>query len=398
MNTKWNAHGQLFFLLVVLSLLISSCAKATTTPENITQPPPTSVPVQPTTPPTSTTAPVQPTLPPPPTTAPTTASAEVKGDINVVTWAGYDGTDFTDPFNAKYPDATLIFTLITTEDEIFTKLQAGFPADVILPTSVKLYVDNNLVQPIDTSRIEAWNSIPDPLKNKGLINGKYYMVPFDWSYCSILVRTDKVKTMPTSWADLWNPEYKGHVAIYDGGDAAVVYTSLAFGYDPYNLTDEQFQAVKQKLIELKPNLLMYWSDPYAMQQSVTDGDLWVVGGAWVEAYIALKQAGIPVDYINPKEGRTAWVGGHMIPTNAKNVDGAYAYINSVTSPDVQKVLGTWGFGMGNFDTIPLLDPTIVKLMSLDDITMLDRTFVFKDVSVAELQKENNMWSEVKSAP
>ncbi len=394
MKAKWNSLRSLLFLLVVLSLLIPSCSKATTTSEIITPPTSTTAPVQPTSPPTPTKEPILPTSPP----IPTTAAAGVSGDVNVVTWAGYDGPDFTDPFYANYPDATLIFSLITSEDEIFTKLQTGFPADVILPTAVKLFVDNNLVQPIDTSRIEAWSSIPDRLKDKGLIDGKYYMVPFDWSYCSILVRTDKVTTMPTSWADLWNPEYKGHVAIYDGGDAAVVYTSLAFGYDPYNLTDEQFQAVKQKLIELKPNLLMYWSDPYAMQQSVSDGDLWVVGGAWVEAYIALSQAGVPVAYIEPKEGRTAWVGGHMIPTNATNVDGAYAYINNMTSPKVQTILGTWGFGMGNFDTIPLIDPKIVKLMNLDDLSMLDRTFVFQDVSIGTLQEENTMWSEVKSAP
>jgi spermidine/putrescine-binding protein len=395
MKAKWISLRSLFLLVVTFSLLLPACGTATQTPEVTTPPTPTTAPAQPTTPP-PTAAPALPTSPPEPTA--TLPPAMVEGDINVVTWAGYDGTDFTDPFYAKYPDATLIFSLITSEDEIFTKLQGGFPADVILPTAVELYVDNNLVLPIDTSRIEAWSSIPDRLKDKGLIDGKYYMVPFDWSYCSILVRTDKVTNIPTSWADLWNPEYKGHVAIYDDGNAALVYTSLAFGYDPYNLTDEQFQAVKQKLIELKPNLLTYWSDPYAMQQSVSDGDLWVVGGAWVEAYIALSQAGVPVEYINPKEGRTAWVGGHMISVNAKNIDGAYAYINSMTSPEVQAILGTWGFGMGNFDTIPLLDPNIVKLMSLDDLTMLDRTFVFQDVSVDELKKENTMWSEVKASP
>ncbi len=396
MKAKWNSVRTIFLLVAILSLLLPSCGKVTTTPELTNPPTPTTALAQPTTPPTSTTAPILPTSPPEPTA--TIPSAIVEGDVNVVTWAGYDGADFTDPFYAKYPDATLIFSLITTEDEIFTKLQTGFPADVILPTAVKLYVDNNLVQPIDPSRIEAWSSIPDALKNKGLIDGNYYMVPYDWSYCSLLVRTDKVTTMPTSWADLWNPEYKGHVAIYDGGDAAVVYTSLAFGYDPYNLTEEQFQAVKQKLIELKPNLLMYWSDPYAMQQSVSDGDLWVVGGAWVEAYVALAQAGVPVAYIEPKEGRTAWVGGHMIPANAQNLDGAYAYINIMTSPEVQAALGAWGFGMGNFDAIPLIDPNIVKLMSLDDLTMLDRTFVFQDISIEELQKENTMWSEVKASP
>jgi spermidine/putrescine-binding protein len=396
MKAKWITLRSLLFLVITLSLLLPACSNVTSTPELTIPPTPTTAAAKPTTPPTPTTAPAKPTTPPESTA--TLPPAKVQGDINVVTWAGYDGASFTDPFYAKYPDANLVFSLITSEDEIFTKLQGGFPADVVLPTGVKLYVDNNLVQPIDTSRVEAWSSIPDRLKEKGLINGKYYMVPYDWSYCSVLVRTDKVTNVPTSWADLWDPAYKGHVAIYDGADAAVVYTSLALGYDPYNLTDEQFQAVKQKLIELKPNLLMYWLDPYAMQQSVSDGDLWVVGGAWVEAYIALSQAGTPVEYINPTEGRTLWVGGHMIPTNAENIDGAYAYINMVTSPAVQSVLGTWGFGMGNFDTIPLLDPNIVKLMSLDDLTMLDRTFVFQDVSIDTLKKWNTMWSEVKASP
>ena len=381
-----NKNHIIFRSLVAVSLatmiLFSACGSATTTPAPTAPPVPT-VPPAPTTPPQPTE-----TLPP----------AKVEGDLNVVTWAGYDSAPFTDPFYAKYPDVTINFSLIASDAEQFTKIQTGFQADVINPVWTKLYMENNLVQPIDTSRIESWSSIPDALKVKGQLNGVQYFVPFDWSYCSILVRTDKVTTMPTSWLDLWNPEYKGHVAITDGAEGGIVYTSMALGYDPYNLTDAQFAAVKQKMIDLKPNLLMYWADPYAMVQSVADGDLWVVGGAWASSYVMLKAQNVPVEYIEPKEGRAMWVGFLGITANSQNVDAAYAYANNQLSPAVQANVGGWGLGVANFDTIPLLDKNLVTQMGMDDISLLNRTKMLQDLSLATLDKWNAMFLEVKAAP
>jgi spermidine/putrescine-binding protein len=369
---------------MALALLLPACASATpTSPPEATNPPEPTSPPQPTE--------VLATEPPPP--------PKLEGDVNVVTWAGYDGAGFTDPFYAQYPDVTLNFSLITSDNELFTKIQSGYQADAICSVWEKLYIENDLLQPIDTSRLTNWDSIPEALSKNGVFLGQQYFVPFDWSYVSILVRTDKVTTMPTKWADLWNPEYKGHVAIIDSSQGAAVYTAWALGIDPYNTTTEQDAQIEQKLLELKPNLLTYWADPYAMMQMVTDGDLWVVGGAWASSFTRLKNEGIPVEYIVPEDGgRGMWIGYFSIPKTAENLDNAYAYIDYMISPVAQAVVGGWGLGMSNFDAVSLLDPALVKLMGMDDLSILERTRFLEDVNMSQLKIWNAMWSRVKAAP
>jgi putative spermidine/putrescine transport system substrate-binding protein len=57
-------------------------------------------------------------------------------------------------------------------------------------------------------KVSTWDSIPDTAKDAdGAWYGDYYGV------MSLIVNTDMVKTMPTDWADLMKPEYKGAVAL-----------------------------------------------------------------------------------------------------------------------------------------------------------------------------------------
>lgn len=324
-------------------------------------------------------------------------SATPAGDLNVYTWAGYDTPDFNQGFYDQYPDVNVEFSYMASDDEAFAKMNTGGAADVILPVWHDVYVEAGLMQPLDTSRLTVWDSIPDKLKEKGNIDGVQYFAPFDWGYSCILLRTDKVATPPQKYTDLWSAEYAGHLSIYDAPEEAWMVSAFALGLDPYNVPADQEAALKQKLIELKPNLLTFWSDPYEMADMVRSGDLWVVIGAWTSEYIMLMNEGVPVDYVCLEEANPIWMGGIGIPKTAKNVDAAYAYIDAFLAPKPQSMLGAWGFGMANKDAIPLVDPNIVKMLGLDDLSTLDRTFIMRDINMDTVQKWAALWSEVKAA-
>jgi hypothetical protein len=68
------------------------------------------------------------------------------------------------------------------------------------------------------------------------------------------------------------------------------------------------------------------------------------------------------------------------------------------SPVAQAVVGGWGLGMSNFDAVSLLDPALVKLMGMDDLSILERTRFLEDVNMSQLKIWNAMWSRVKAAP
>jgi hypothetical protein len=52
------------------------------------------------------------------------------------------------------------------------------------------YVSRGLVQPWDTSLLPSFKQLNPYLVSKGQMNGKQYMIPWDWGYGSLSYRTD----------------------------------------------------------------------------------------------------------------------------------------------------------------------------------------------------------------
>jgi spermidine/putrescine transport system substrate-binding protein len=394
MQLQWKVLYRWGIVFLIGAVLASACSAAATTqpaqPTVVQQPPATNQPTA--------TGEQSTSVPPAASEAPLSTE---KGNLVVLEWSGYELPEFWEPFAQQYPNVKVDFSFFAEDAEALAKVQSGFEADVIHPCSswVKQYAENGLIQPIDPSRLKNWSGITPQLADQGKVDGVQYLVPWDWGYETVLVRTDKVKTTPTSWNDLWNSEYAGHVSLYDSGESAWLDASLALGLDPYNTTLEQNQAIKQKLLDLKPNLLNYWSDFTEITQLVASGDVWVAGNVWPDAYLNLLKEGVPVVYTEPKEGRLGYVCGYVISSKTQNLDLAYAYIDAAIAPQSMANLSNeYGYGAANKNALPLTDPQTVKELQLDQPDIMSRTFFYQPLNDQQRQLFTSTWSEVKAAP
>lgn len=351
-------------------------------------------------------APATPTNPPAPTaqTEPTqTAPTPETGSLTLLEWSGYELPEFWQAFADAHPQIAPDYSFFAEDAEAYAKMQTGFQTDIVHPCSSwwGLYADSGLVQPIDTSRLKNWSGIVERLAQEGQFNGKQYFVPWDWGYESILVRADKVKEVPDSWADLWDPQYAGHVALWDSGESNHAMTALALGFDHLRTTPEQDEQIKQKLIEIKPNLVTYWADYTEAVQLAVSGDAWLISNAWPDAYKLALDEGLDPEslvYIEPKEGRLGWLCGYGISSKAQNVDLAYEYIDAAISPEAMAALANeYAYGAANLDALPLIDPDFIKLMQLDDPDVFDRTVFLGVLSQEQQESFTSMWADVKAA-
>jgi len=337
------------------------------------------------------------------TEQPTPLPAAAAGAKNIVIfdWAGYDVPDFYQAFTAQHPDVKVEYTLFEQDADAFAKMQTGFQVDLVHPCSSwwGLYVEAGLVQPIDTSKLKNWPDVLPDMAKSGQFNGKQYFVPWEWGYDSIIARTDKVKKIPASWADLWEPEYAGHLSIPDAAENVQISTAVALGFDPWHTTPEQDEAIKQKLIALKPNILTYWTDSTELNQLLASGDVWVASGVWPETYASLSKDGIAVEYIQPKEGWLGWVCGYAISSQAKDVELAHAYLDALLDPPSIAHLGNdFWYGVSNKKAVGLIDPEVVKLLQLDQPEVLNKTIFYQTMTSDQREKVTKMWDEVKIAP
>ncbi len=159
--------------------------------------------------------------------------------LKILDWAGYDAPEFWTQFAAAHPDVNVNYTYFEQDADALAKLQSGYAVDLAHPCSSwwGLYVDAGLVQPIDTSRLKNWPDVAPELAKLGEFDGKQYFVPWDWGYESILVRSDKVEKMPTSWADLWDPAYAGRLSIPDSAEVAADHGRGSVGH-PQPVADD----------------------------------------------------------------------------------------------------------------------------------------------------------------
>jgi spermidine/putrescine transport system substrate-binding protein len=340
--------------------------------------------------------------------------AEVPDDsdakITIMEWSGYEVTEnpyLFPTFAEKYTptlDAVVDYVFFAEDPEALAKIQTGVHVDLVHPCEsyMGLYVEHGLVQPIDTSRIEHWNDLHPKLREVGQFDGVQYFVPWDWGYESILVRTDLVEEVPDSWADLWDPQYAGKIMLWDSGQANYGMTALALGItDPWSeLTPENVERVKQKLIELKPNLLTYWTDYTQTYDMPASGEAWLTANAWQDAFGYLTTEGYEVAYIEPIEGRMGWACGYGILKDAVNLDRVYEFLNAAADPSSAAGLGNvYWYGHANTQAVDQIEDYIVEFMKLDQVDALfEQTVFYQPISEEERQLVIKMWDEVKAAP
>lgn len=333
-----------------------------------------------------------------PTAAP---AAEQTGSLTVLDWAGYDAPDFWVDFQNKYPKVGVNFEIGASDADIYSKMAAGDQADIFHPYTgwIQFYVDEGLVEEIDTSKLSNWDKVPEDFKKLGEFNGKQYCIPWDWGFSSILYRTDKVPEGVDSWAALLDPKYKGHISMWDDGPGAVTVSSYIHGYDETNVTDAQLDSIKQEWIAQRDNNLFYWAGEPELVDGMANGDVWLAY-AWQGAYATLLGQGVPVAYANPKEGRNSWVGVYCMRKGTPNKELALKFLDEKLGDATgNNVVNQFYYGSANQDVMSgITDETLKEAFSIDDPNVLQTTNFTPNLTAAQRDAWTAMWNEVKAAP
>jgi putative spermidine/putrescine transport system substrate-binding protein len=195
---------------------------------------------------------------------------------------------------------------------------------------------------------------------------------------ALVYNKDKIKVAPTSWNDLWNPAYKGHVVLGDlphsYGMSFLVMTAKQNGGGESNI-NPGFDKIKQ----LKPSISGFYKNSGVAAQMFQQGTAWI--GPWYHGrakYMA--DRGVPLEYVIPKEGAAAYLSVIGVVKGTKNKAIAEKYIDMVLQPAAQTAWATIiGAGPANkmvklepaiASTVPYGDEQIKKLVKLDWATIL----------------------------
>ena len=191
----------------------------------------------------------------------------------------------------------------------------------------------------------------------------------------ITYNPEKVKTPPTSWRDLWKPEFKGRVGITNLnstlGTGFLVEISKMFGGNEGNV-EPGFKA----LTDLKPNLAAVAANPGALATLFQQGQCDISPGNF-NAIQILKARGVPVEFVTPKEGAIAFKTTIHIVKNSPSRALAIELIEAAMSPEVQSKLMQSPYLIVPTNTKVKMEGEIAKVLAKDHADM-KKKFVFQD--------------------
>lgn len=166
--------------------------------------------------------------------------------------------------------------------------------------------------------------VPEQIMTPGGFGIPFLLTPY-----GIMYNPDKVEK-PTSWLDLFKPEYKGRVSMWDAYFDAYVMAGVATGKGPDVVAG--IEAWKPH----KENIGAWVSSPIVEEDLVHRGEVWLAPhwGAWADL---ARSQGKNVAFTIPKEGAVQWA-CHM--QLCKGFDEpvtrlTQAYMNTWLDPEFQ---------------------------------------------------------------
>jgi spermidine/putrescine-binding protein len=266
--------------------------------------------------------------------APSPRMEHTSTTLNLFTWTEYVPQDIIDCFGLVY-GVDVNVSMFSSNEELQAKLTAGEGSnayDLVHPSDymVEVLIRTGILQKLDKSKLPNLANLDGSLLST-FGDSTDFIVPYQMGTDAIVYNSDKVKTPPTSWADLWNPEYKNRIVAVDDPRVMIGAALLVLGYDVNSTDEAQLEEAKQKLLELKPNIRVYDSDSPKTPLLAGDVDLGVVWNG--EAFLAYRE-NPAMKYVFPTEGTINFYDGLGLPKDAPHPDLAYAWLNYMMQGDV----------------------------------------------------------------
>jgi putative spermidine/putrescine transport system substrate-binding protein len=284
--------------------------------------------------------------------APRPASAQRRFDgetLRVQFWAGPEGqtirSHVVDPFVQKTGAKVVVAEGWTSASIAKIRAEKANPS-----TSVYLMDDigvvstgrEGLLEPVDLARLP--NAVD--IHPKFFVDGKG--IGF-FTYCTgIVYNTNLVKSPPTTWQELWDPKYKGKIAVPPAGAGPALHMAIVAamlnGGSQYNM-EPAWDALKA----LKPNVAVMEQSAAVLSELLRNGEVALVMRT-VYLFKPYIEKGYPIGIsLAMKEGFFATPGcaavtkGH--PDKRELAD---AFVNESLGADAQtKMAHTLWFGPTN---------------------------------------------------
>lgn len=338
-----------------------------------------------------------------------TEEPTVGGQLDFYSWEGYDMLDASKAWREEH-GVDLKSGYIASSDDTPAKILGSGGQGIDLITYYhgysKQWKDLGLFSEFTADEVpEIKNLYPFFQEGEAwrVEDGKYIGVPLMWLTLGMNYRSDLIDA-PKKWTDLLEPEFKGKIAMVEDPTAEITTAAIVLGFDPGQMTAEEMEEVKQFLLKMKANAKTIAPSYGDLSNLLVSGEVVATYVGWAALNVWAAADGVEVSCIDPEDGVMASVDAYAIPSTADNRATALAWINLMSTKEVQAA-GAESLMMGVVrpDAVSLIkDESIRNLYSYDDIEGFFKKNPLRMVAPAESDKYVTyadwlkVWEEVKA--
>lgn len=314
--------------------------------------------------------------------------AHAAGVLRVLAWPGYVDSETVRAFE-RAQGVKVVLTVIDSDEALWQRMQLrGDQAiDVLALNTAELqrYVAANQVQPVEPGRIANLARVQPQFRElagiPGLVHStprgeRPFAIPYAYTAMGLIYDRAQFSEAPTSVAALWDARWRGKVLVYDGGthNFSLAAQSLDM-VSPFQIPEQDTQRVATRLIELRRNILSVYGKPEeSVRLFVRHKAALMFANYGMQQLHLLREAGINVGYVLPREGALAWLDCWAISRQASNVELAHAWINHMLGESASQNLSQRQ-GLSNTvdaPAIPLPREKVLWLRPVEDAAQRER--------------------------
>jgi spermidine/putrescine transport system substrate-binding protein len=201
-------------------------------------------------------------------------------------------------------------------------------------------INSNFLVELDHSKLPNFAKYAsDLVKNPNYDPGNKFSVTWQTGFTGIAYNTKFIKRPITSFNDLADPAFKGHVGMMNDNVELGCAALLRMGVKPANSTPQQWAESTKWLEKQRENVLGYYDQSYI--QYLENEDTWITQ-AWSGDVFQANLSGYPhLKYVVPKEGQVVWHDNMLIPRQAQNPLSALDWMNFYYTPKIAGIVEDW---------------------------------------------------------
>lgn len=317
--------------------------------------------------------------------------------VNIYNWGDYIDPELIDKFEEE-TGYKVNYETFDSNEAMFTKIQQGGTAyDITIPSEymIQKMMKENLLVKLDHSKIKGLENIHDDFLDLSFDPGNQYSIPYFWGTLGIVYNDKFIKDGAiASWNDLWKKDFRDSLMVIDGAREVMGIGLQSLGYSLNSKDRGQLQAAFTHLKDLTPNIKAIVADEIKMYMANEESPLAITFSGEAADMMYENEH---LHYVIPEEGSNLWFDNIVIPKTAKNIDGAYAFINFMLEPENAAQNAEYiGYSTPNEAAKKLLPAEIsgdTQFYPTDE--MLTHMEVYEDLGPEYLGIYNDLFLELK---